>query len=346
MLALLAAWLLLVPSGPQTADAPGRIVGRVLIRDENQPVSGARVMLMPLRRGPVLPTSAPIGPPAQVLTGADGVYSFDRVAAGEYRVSAQKTGLAQGPQTMQQAVTVVVAAGQAVRNPDIFLDRGGAISGRILDGNGEPMADIRVMALAPPPIPPQVLARGYRPTANPPMMPSGHSAQTNDLGEFRIFGLLPGQYAVAASGQSNPFLSASSSATTVTSTYFPGVTDQTAAQTVSVAAGQTTTDIELRMATAPAFLVSGVVVDAEGRPLEGAMVSVSSTMPVVGPHAMSRSDARGRFLIGSVTNGTYGVGVASSSSGPGATMRLAEPITITVADGNVGGLWLVLVPKQ
>jgi len=46
-----------------------------------------------------------------------------------------------------------------------------------------------------------------------------------------------------------------------------------------------------------------------------------------------------RFLIGGVVNGTYRVGVASSSSGPAATMRLAEPITITVADGNVGGLW-------
>ena len=344
MRALLAAWLLLVPSAPQTADVPGRIVGRVLIRGENQPVSGARVMLIPLRRGP-LPAGAPIGPPPQVLTGADGVYSFEQVAAGEYRVSAQKTGLAEGPQAMQQALTVVVAAGQAVQSPDIFLDRGGAIAGRILDGNGEPMVDIRVMAMAPPPIPPQALARGYRPPANRPMIPSGHSGQTNDLGEFRIFGLMPGEYAVAASGQSSPFLGASTPATTVTATYFPGVTDQTAAQTVSVAAGQTTAGIEFRMATAAAFVVSGIVVDAEGRPLEGAMVSVSSTRFAAGPHGMSRSDAHGRFLIGSVTNGTYRVNVASSSSGPGATMRLAEPITITVADGNVGGLRLLLVPK-
>jgi hypothetical protein len=353
MCAFLLGLLLLFPSSAQNADAPGRIIGRVLIRGDNTPVAGARVMLMPVRRPPApgTPTLSvtigpPTGPPPPRLASADGWYAFDRIAPGEYRVSAQKTGLAEGPQMGQQQTAIVVEAGQAVECPDIYLDRGGAIAGRILDSNGEPLVDVRVTAMAPPPIPPQVLARGYRPPTNRPLMPSGHSAQTNDLGEFRVFGLLPGEYAVAANGQQNPFLAASTSPTTLTTTYFPGVTDQASAQRVSVAAGQTTSGIEIRMATAAAFLVSGIVVDTEGRPLEGAMVSVTSSTPMIGPHGLSRSDARGRFLIGSVTNGSYRVGVAGSSSGPGATMKLAEQMTITVADGNVSGLRLVMVPKQ
>jgi protocatechuate 3,4-dioxygenase beta subunit len=136
----------------------------------------------------------------------------------------------------------------------------------------------------------------------------------------------------------------STSPTTVTTTYYPGVTDQSGAQTINVTAGQTAGGVEIRMATAPAFLVSGVVVDTEGRPLEGAVVSVMSG-GVTGPHAMSHTDARGRFLVGSLTNGTYHVGVASSSSGPGATMRLPQQITVTIADSNVNGVRLVLVPK-
>ena len=181
MLALLAAWLLLSPFAPQSPGAPGRVVGRVLIRGENQPVAGARVTLALVRRSPLPPGTAPLGPPPQLLTGPDGVYTFVDVAPGEYRVNVQKTGLAEGPQTMQHTVTVVVASGQSAQSPDIFLDRAGAIAGRILDSNGEPMVDVRVMALAPPPIPPQLAARGYPPPANRPMVPSGHPGQTNDL---------------------------------------------------------------------------------------------------------------------------------------------------------------------
>ena len=124
------------------------------------------------------------------------------------------------------------------------------------------------------------------------------------------------------------------------------MTDQAAAQTLSVTAGQTANGVEIRMATAPAFVVSGIVVDTEGRPLEGAAVFVTSTTPgLVGAHGTSHTDAHGGFLVGSLTNGTYHVGVGSSNVGPGATMRLAEQLTITVADANVGGVRLVLVPK-
>jgi protocatechuate 3,4-dioxygenase beta subunit len=291
----------------------------------------------------VTPPGVPPPPPTSVLTGSDGGYSAGPLAPGEYRINVLKPGLAEGLQSVQQMPTVVVTAGRTTQSPDVFLDRGGAIAGRILDGNGEPMVDARVMALAPAPVPPQLAARGYRPPPDRRMVPAGHAAQTNDLGEFRIYGLFPGDYVVAATGESN-LMVRSTSPTTVTTTYYPGVTDQTGAQTINVTAGQTASGVEIRMATAPAFLISGVVVDTDGRPLEGAVVSVTAGS-VTGPHAMSYADAQGRFLVGGMTSGTYHVGVASSNSGPGATMRLPQQITVTVADGNVSGVRLVLVPK-
>lgn len=346
MLGLVAGLLILVLSTVHSTEAAGAVSGRVLLRGENTPVARARVTLVAIRRGPPPANSEPSGPPPQMLTGSNGDYAFDRVAPGEYRVNVQKAGLAEGAGAMQQ-MSVIVAPGQAARVADIFLDRAGAIAGRIFDADGEPLADARVSALHPAPNPPALAARGIRPPANRPLIPAGHTAQTNDLGEFRIYGLLPGDYIVGATAQSNPFLVASTSATTLSTTYFPGVTDQGAAQPVSVAAGQTTNDVEIRMTTAAAYLVSGVVVDAAGQPLEGAMVSINSaTTGSLGPHGLSRSDARGRFRINSVTNGTYRIGVAGSSSGPGATMRLPQQVTITVADSNVTGLQLVLVPKQ
>ena len=60
MRAFLLGLLLLFPSSAQNADAPGRVIGRVLIRGENTPVSGARVMLMPFAARRCRPTAVPL----------------------------------------------------------------------------------------------------------------------------------------------------------------------------------------------------------------------------------------------------------------------------------------------
>ena len=62
MLALITGLLLLQSASSTNAvETPGRIVGRVLIRGESTPVSNARVMLMPIRRGPLPPNALPPG---------------------------------------------------------------------------------------------------------------------------------------------------------------------------------------------------------------------------------------------------------------------------------------------
>ena len=347
MFVLLIGMLLLVPSPVQSPDSSARVTGRVLIRGENTPVAGARVTLIRLRRGSFALNGTPPGPPPQTLTRADGTFTFDHLEPGEYGLSAQKTGLAEGPQVQRMTEQLTVAAGQEVRSPDIFLERGGAIAGRILDGNGEPLVDVRVMAMRPPGVPAPPAAIGFRPPADLPMMPAGRSAQTNDLGEFRIFGLLAGEYAVAASlAPQGPFLTASPSSVTLTTTYFPGVTDEHAAQVVKVTTGKTTAGIEIRMATSPAFLVSGVVVTEDGQPVEGAMVVVTSRGVLgAGPRGMSRTDDHGRFQIANVTSGTYQVNCGMTNTGPMASLNIRTPETVTVTDSDVANVRLVVVRR-
>src|SRR5204863_5432595 len=183
-----------------------------------------RIRLSP----PGAPPTPPPSPPAQTLTGPDGSYVFTRLEPGEYGVNVQKTGFAVGPNTPTRP-RVIVVSGQTVQSPDVFMDRGGAIAGRVLDANGDPLTDARVAALQEAPIPAAVLARGYVPPPNRPrqMIPAGRGAQTNDLGEFRIFGLPPGEYIVSANVQmQSPFQTASAQPTTLAMTYFPGVTEQ------------------------------------------------------------------------------------------------------------------------
>jgi protocatechuate 3,4-dioxygenase beta subunit len=256
-------------------------------------------------------------------------------------IHVQKTGFAVevggSPRT-----TITVTAGQTLQAPDLFLERGSAIAGRILDANGEPVTDARVVALAPRQPPAGVPARA---TNGPRLLPVGQPGRTNDLGEFRIFGLLPGEYVVAASLERSPFQTGSSS-TTLATTYFPGVPAEESAQPVTVSAGQTTNGIDIRMASAAAFVVGGIVVTNDGQPVEGATVWLNTPSPGIGGPFLSHTDRSGRFQIGSVPPGAYRVSVSFPSSGGPPALQLAAPMNLTVRDSNIGGVRVVVAPRQ
>jgi protocatechuate 3,4-dioxygenase beta subunit len=82
---------------------------------------------------------------------------------------------------------ITVAAGEAVKDVEIKFRPAGAITGRVLNEDGEPMANVTVQAMR------YAYIGGKR-----RLNPEGQ-AQTNDLGEYRIFNLLPKKYYVRAS---------------------------------------------------------------------------------------------------------------------------------------------------
>jgi hypothetical protein len=160
-------------------------------------------------------------------------------------------------------------------------------------------------------------------------MPAGAGAQTNDLGEYRLFSLPPGEYYVQVS---RPDFGGSpaTSATTMLPTYFPNTSDSLAAQPISVGAGQTSRDVEIQMVSAAAFQVTGVVIDETGRPLANAMVTLRvdeaarRPMPMMGPWHQSRTDTAGKFTINNVTAGTY-------------TLLAVAPVVISRPSGRGAG---------
>ena len=70
---------------------------------------------------------------------------------------------------------------------DILIPRGSVISGRMLDEFGDPVTDAMVSAMR------SVWSNGRR-----RLQPAGRMAMTNDLGQFRIYGLPAGDYYVSA----------------------------------------------------------------------------------------------------------------------------------------------------
>ena len=87
----------------------------------------------------------------------------------------------------EQGKPIELADKQALDNADIGMPRGGVISGRIVDEFGDAVAG----------------RLGHRDAADvvertTPLTPAGRIGQTNDLGQYRIYGLPPGDYYVSA----------------------------------------------------------------------------------------------------------------------------------------------------
>ena len=80
-----------------------------------------------------------------------------------------------------------VLDGQTVEKIDFSLPRGGVITGRILDEFGDPVADVQVGAMR------SMYTGGAR-----RLVPAGRMGTTNDIGEFRLASLPPGDYYVSA----------------------------------------------------------------------------------------------------------------------------------------------------
>jgi hypothetical protein len=379
-LSLALAGALSFEQAPRTGAQVARISGRVVEEGTNAPLSGARVSVLSLDGPPSV--SFPVSAPPQTITNEDGRFVFDGLPPGRYRMNIQKAGFASPlPPDPSAFRTFELAPGQRLAGVNISMTKGAVITGQILDpSSGEPLAGSMVMAMrrleavnAPP---------GIGPSGGPRFVPVGQSVQTNDLGEFRIFGLPPGEYFVAASrppifgfaaGSISTIGGAAatepSPTTQVVMTFYPGTADESAAQPVAVAPGQVATGIVIRLLTARTYQVSGTVVDENGTPVAGAMVMLRgdprAPLPFA-PVGQGRADASGRFAIGGVTPGSYvamasvpvqlgsqgtGVGVGSFSA-TGGTITLGrvpskfDQANVTVTDANVEGVQIVVQRPQ
>ncbi len=298
--------------GRQNKTGTGRIRGRVVASDGSGPVRRAQVRL----------TSQDITPKV-ALTDAEGRFEFRELPASRFTMQASKSGFVtiQYGQTrpFESGKPIELAERQLLDNADIAVPRGGVISGRIVDEFGDALPDVQVTAMR------QTWSNGRRRLTPSP----GRVASTNDLGQFRIYGLPPGEYYVSASMRGSAIemmdmelMVAATGATAATaaaptasapksgyaSTYYPGTANVAEAQRVTLASGQEATGADFPLVPVRLARVTGVVINSEGKPVEGAMVSVVPASRDVG-FALGLSTARsarnGTFALSNVPPGDY-----------------------------------------
>lgn len=364
-LSLVLVGALSVEQTPQSGPQVTRVSGRVVEEGTKAPLSGARVTVVALDRAPVV--SFPPGPPPQAITDQDGRFVFDGLQPGRYRIDAQKATFASPvfPPDPSALRTFQLAAGQTVDGVNISLLKGAVITGQILDpASGEPVVGTMVMAMRRAGV--AGGAEGLLASGIPRLMPAGSSTQTNDLGEFRIFGLPPGEYVVAASRPPNSGFAPTGGIAAVFS-FYPGTPDASAAQSVTVAAGQVATGLVMRLVTPETYQVSGTVVDENGTPVVGAMIMLRNDPRTSGfiamPAGTSRSDANGNFVISGIAPGSYQTMANAPTAvrgqkGAGGGMdalasrrilingtRTSDQLDVTVSNANVEGVQIVVEPQ-
>jgi protocatechuate 3,4-dioxygenase beta subunit len=345
-------------AGFQNSAPNTRVSGRVIEQGSEAPVSGARVVIAAGGRAP-----------AQAFTDQEGRYTLEQVEPGSYQLAVDRVGYIRVDTRLP---TFRLVAGQAIELPPVALRRTGVITGRLVDPQGEPLQDVSVRAIRRDAT--GTVASSAASTANVAEL-LRQAGRTNDLGEFRLYGLPPGDYIVVASPQPFGVATAAVSTAMLPETFYPGSSDAAGAQVLTVAAGQTVV-IDFPIFAAATFNVSGVVVDESGAGVPGAIVTIAldqgardaaREIEVMigaaygGIHAgnvTTQTDSSGRFTIGKITSGAYyaTAAVAVRTAEPalestfgtiGATrMMRSDPVQIVVNEADVESVTIVLPPLQ
>src|SRR6185436_12312646 len=154
LLIALAAIMAVVQTQAQLPTAS--IEGVVVKLGSEEPIPNANVQLNLQIAGEQPPLLLPVSDQFRRTAKSDsnGRFIFENVAAGEYRVIATYEGEYVPAEYGQrsptgQGIPFEIAAGQRMTGIQLAMSPTGSISGRIYDGDGEPIGKAQVFALRP-----------------------------------------------------------------------------------------------------------------------------------------------------------------------------------------------------
>ena len=278
-------------------------------------------------------------------TAADGRFELRNVPAAHYTLTVRRNGYVDAYYGQKKAddpgSILTLRSGQKLVDLVFKLGRTGVITGRIYDEDGESMQGIRVNAVR------KVYINGKL------QLQTFDERQTNDLGEFRLFGLSPGRYLITAEPDiwnrvvgDLDFSGADKSGGEkgYAKLYYPGVTDSGKASSITVKEGDEIASIDILMKQVTVYRIRGKVVNLLPKPsgrrstqVDVLRINQGAGWESVG--STSAGDADGSFEIRGVPSGNYSIRVIRRSDD--GRMHVTQQ-DFTVGNASVEGLTLTI----
>lgn len=266
-------------------------------------------------------------------SGAEGQFIFLNLEPGRYKLSGEKTGFVRqefGARGLTKpGSTITLDKGMQLKNLALKISPQGIVSGKVIDDEGDPVIGAFVQILKP------LFLDGRQQLAQ-----SGY-AQTNDLGEYRIFGISPGRYYLSASftrqvgdkGDEN-----------FPPTYYPGVIDPAAAGRLEVASGSQLRGVDLTLRKTRSVRLrgkfSGPGSDANSR--SGSLQLYPRS--IAGMSSMTRNftpirGASGTFELPNVLPGSY---ILAADQSEEKDKKYFSRVALEVGSSNIDDLRITL----
>jgi hypothetical protein len=313
---------LLAPSVDARQD--GAITGRV-VADDGEGLANMAVSLYVV--------GARSGSPRTTATDENGNFRFSDLDQHEYTISvADSRGYVRAPPTeAERQRPRYYRIGDDVK---VTMIRGGVITGRVTNANGEPVIAVAVNAVR------------VRDAEGAPAR-SGYPSRprfTDDRGVYRIYGLTPGTYVVAANRRDSVFRPGSTPYDDELPAYHPAATTRAESTEIKVGAGVEITGIDIRYSGARGHNISGVVSGGKGlvaRPaVSVGLFSAQGESSANSAYVRPGDENRG-FAFYGLPDGEYIVTARSSGNDQGLA---AAPARIKLSGADIAGIELKLDP--
>jgi protocatechuate 3,4-dioxygenase beta subunit len=275
------------------------------------------------------------------MTDAAGNFQMRDLDPGHYFLSASRNGFvrldygAKGPN--RPGTLLTLAPAQKLTGILFKLVPQSVVTGRIQDVDNEPVANVSVQLMQ------HQFQKGKR-----ELVSSGFS-QTNDLGEYRIFGVAPGRYYLNATYRSQGDFGTTDKSANPSQVegypplYYPGVPDASSAVALDVPAGGELRGINMTMRQARAVKIRGKV---SGFPADQfGMVMLTRKSPTRGmfisPVIAGINQKNNSFELKGVTPGTYYLTVMGMAND---REHLTGRLQVEVGSEDIEGANLALTP--
>ena len=239
-------------------------------------------------------------PQSAALTDAAGVFRFCGLPAGSYYANAEKPGFA--------AAGSLVTVGPSRADVQLRLEPMAVIKGRVLDGDGEPLEHAIIQLLSPS------VREGRRKVRVESVV------TTDDRGEYRLPGLVPGRYLVKAAGWQGADAAGKEpdSNETFVPVYYGGATDLASASPLTAEPGREVS-ADFSVVLGPSYRIRGSVAGYSS--VQSARIELLRQEEDASAARIAFNTATGAFEISHVAPGSY---ILRATQGEGAQRRRAE----------------------